>query len=169
MTSLVLMLATGLAWGADYDCLNGTCLNTPVARNPPSTVVRYADTLWEKVVESCSGVIVNVTLRNMWANAEAWAAVKDQNPPPYIQEDMNNGELSRMVALNASVQMLQDGWKMGDAQSLTTGVHVDLTHPQKLGFRGLVHGPVQKLGSMVMIATLHPDLKRLCAKNPQAQ
>ena len=169
MTSLVLMLATGLALGADYDCLGGTCINAPLARNPPFTVVRYADSQWEKVVETCSGVVTNVMLRNLWVKPEAWASIKNQNPPPFFNEEGVNGELSRMVVLNTSVQMIQEGWKMGDSKSLPTGVHVDFTHPQKLGLRGSIHGPVQDVGSLVIITTLHPDQTRLCAKNPQAQ
>jgi hypothetical protein len=70
-----------------------------------------------------------------------------------------------MIALNTSVHMIQEGWIMGEAQSRTTGVHVAFTHPQKLGFRGFILGPVQDVGSLVMLVTTHPDQMRLCAKS----
>lgn len=157
------LLLVSMAWGAEYDCLGGTCLNAPSASNS-SSVVKFAGMDWEKVVESCSGVVTSVILRSMWANPAAWNQVKDKKPPLYFQPDSADGSLSRLMAVNASIEMVEGGWRMGDAKKLNTGVTMDLTHPQKSGTRGLVHGPVDNLGSMVLVVTMHPDLNRLCSK-----
>jgi hypothetical protein len=145
-----------------YDCLAGVCLNAS-ASNIPDKLVTVSGTKVHRIVEVCSGRVVEVSVHAGWVHPR-YGGFADLLPGAEHATYSDGAPATEYVyQIRSEMEIL--GW-----EKTTYGDEFHYTHvsPTKMGERSTGWGRATNGGAWYMyLTTTHPDYTTLCAPKRQ--